>query len=243
MYKQTVYFLMIMMAVFMVGCNNESSLEPEDPNIEPQNVSFGGPDEEIPVNPGREQNIFEDANPSKWFRQEDRNYGADVRNRQTTQEKMRQTEENMETEVQDEDYLDRNEEPESFDRPSLDGYVQKVVELTNQARNENGVDTVNFDHDVANVAQNKAEEMADRNYFSHTSPTYGSPFDMLKAFDVEYTRASENIAAGQSTPEEVVESWLHSEGHRKNLLDPNVSHIGVGYSPDGNYWTQMFIRK
>ncbi|MGN8645999.1 CAP domain-containing protein [Gracilibacillus sp. HCP3S3_G5_1] len=247
MYKKIVYLFMFMIIGLMVGCN-QSSLEPEDQNIQPENVGYnvqndGGNRGEVPVNPGREQNIFEDANPNEWFRQEDRNYGADHEQQQTTQQRMRNTEDNQQTEIQDDDYIDQNQEPQSFDRESVDGFVQKVVELTNEARSENGAEALQFDHDVANVAQNKSEDMADNNYFSHTSPTYGSPFDMLEEFGVDYTKASENIAAGQETPEEVVQAWLDSEGHRQNLLDPEVTHIGVGFTADGNCWTQLFIRK
>ncbi|WP_018931785.1 CAP domain-containing protein [Gracilibacillus lacisalsi] len=247
MYKHIVYVFMFLMVSLMVGCN-ESSLEPEDQNIQPENVGFGGQNDggnqgEIPVNPGREQNIFENANPNEWYRQEDRNYGADSKQRQTTQEKQQTTEQNQQTEQQDDDYIDQNEEPESFDRESLDGVIQKVVELTNQARSENGADSLKFDHELANVAQTKSEDMAERDYFSHTSPQYGSPFDMLQEFGVDYTKASENIAAGQESAEEVVQAWLDSEGHRKNLLDPEVTHIGVGFATDGNYWTQLFIKK
>ncbi|MGP4039327.1 CAP domain-containing protein [Gracilibacillus sp. D59] len=254
MYKHMVYLFMILMIGFMVGCN-ESSLEPEDQNIEPENVSFGGQNNgdnqqlnrgdnnEVPVDPGREQNIFEDANPGKWFRQSDQNYGANHQEQQTTPQKKQTTEENQQTKQQNENYVDQKEEPQSFDRNSLDGMRQKVVELTNKARRENGANALKFDHELGNVAQKKSEDMSEKNYFSHTSPTYGSPFDMLKQFGIDYTKASENIAAGQKTAEEVVQAWLDSEGHRKNLLDPEVTHIGVGYDSNGNYWTQLFIKK
>lgn len=80
-------------------------------------------------------------------------------------------------------------------------------------------------------------------YFSHTSPTYGSPFDMMKKFGISFRTAGENIAMGQRTPEEVVNAWMNSSGHRQNILNPNFTHIGVGYVENGNYWTQMFIGK
>lgn len=66
---------------------------------------------------------------------------------------------------------------------------------------------------------------------------------MLEDSGVEYSEALENIAAGQQSPQQVVKGWLNSEGHRKNILDPNVTHIGIGYDKDGNYWTQVFIKK
>jgi uncharacterized protein YkwD len=83
--------------------------------------------------------------------------------------------------------------------------------------------------------------MADNFYFSHTSPTYGSPFQMIRAFGLTYRTAGENIAYGYPTPQAVVNSWMNSEGHRKNILNPSFTQIGVGYVSQGNHWTQMFI--
>ena len=83
--------------------------------------------------------------------------------------------------------------------------------------------------------------MHDLGYFSHTSPTYGSPFDMMKSFGISYRAAGENIAKGQTTPAAVVNAWWNSEGHRQNMLNASFTQIGVGYVADGKYWTQMFI--
>ena len=80
-----------------------------------------------------------------------------------------------------------------------------------------------------------------QHYFSHTSPTYGSPFQMMKAFGLSYRTAGENIAYGQRTPQEVVNAWMNSSGHRANILNSSYTQIGVGYVANGNYWTQMFI--
>ena len=76
-----------------------------------------------------------------------------------------------------------------------------------------------------------------------TSPTYGSPFDMMKTFGISYKSAGENIAMGQTTPEQVVQAWMNSPGHRENIMNSSFTHIGVGYVASGNYWTQMFIGK
>jgi len=89
-------------------------------------------------------------------------------------------------------------------------------------------------------------DMRDKNYFSHQSPTYGSPFSMMKNFGISYRTAGENIAAGQQTPQEVVTAWMNSPGHRANILNKSFTHIGVGYAKGGSYghyWTQMFIGK
>ena len=95
--------------------------------------------------------------------------------------------------------------------------------------------------ELSRVARYKSQDMADRHYFSHTSPTYGSPFDMMKAFGIKYRTAGENIAYGQRTPAEVVTAWMNSPGHRANILNSSFKQIGVGYVASGRYWTQMFI--
>ncbi len=118
---------------------------------------------------------------------------------------------------------------------------EQVVQLTNEAREEQGLEPLELSEEVSEVAQEKSEDMAENDYFSHTSPTYGSPFDMLQEFNVDYNTAAENIAAGQQTPEEVVDGWLNSSGHRKNIMNENMTEIGVGYEENGHHWTQMFI--
>ncbi|SFJ60713.1 spore coat assembly protein SafA/uncharacterized protein, YkwD family [Halobacillus dabanensis] len=121
---------------------------------------------------------------------------------------------------------------------------RQVIDLTNQERAKNGLPALKANWQLSRVARYKSRDMANNNYFSHQSPTYGSPFDMMRDFNVSYRRAAENIAAGQRTPEEVVDGWMNSPGHRKNILDPNLNQIGVGYAEGGSYgvyWTQMFI--
>ncbi|WP_223154909.1 CAP domain-containing protein [Alkalibacillus aidingensis] len=124
--------------------------------------------------------------------------------------------------------------------------IEQVVELTNAEREQHGLSPLELDTQLTDVAQRKSVDMADNNYFSHQSPTYGSPFDMLDHYNVSYTAAAENIAAGQHSAEEVVQEWMNSEGHRENILNDSMTHIGVGYEDSGNmnpYWTQMFISK
>ncbi len=84
--------------------------------------------------------------------------------------------------------------------------------------------------------------MENNNYFSHTSPTYGSPFDMIKNAGISYKSAGENIAKGQKTAEAVFNAWMNSEGHRANILSSNFTQMGIGVT-DGStkYWCQMFI--
>ncbi|WP_430788173.1 CAP domain-containing protein [Virgibacillus flavescens] len=125
----------------------------------------------------------------------------------------------------------------------LNAYEQQVVELTNNERVERGLAPLAVDDELSVVAREKSRDMSANNYFSHTSPTYGSPFDMMKSYGIDYRSAGENIARGQRTPEEVVNGWMNSSGHRANILSSKFTHIGVGYIADGNYWTQQFIGK
>ena len=120
-------------------------------------------------------------------------------------------------------------------------YEHEVVRLVNEIRVKNGLKTLTEDWELSRVARYKSQDMKDNNYFSHTSPVYGSPFEMMKSFGISYRRAAENIAKGQSTPQAVVNSWMNSSGHRANILNSSYTKIGVGYVKSGHYWTQMFI--
>lgn len=122
-------------------------------------------------------------------------------------------------------------------------YEQQVVDLTNQEREKHGLAPLSVDTKLGEVARAKSKDMAEKDYFDHTSPTYGSPFDMMDQYGVSYQIAGENIARGQFTPEEVVEAWMNSEGHRENILNPDFTHIGVGFVKEDILWTQQFIKK
>ena len=122
-------------------------------------------------------------------------------------------------------------------------FERQVVELTNAERAKQGLKALTLDNELSRVAGIKSQDMKDKNYFDHTSPTYGSPFDMMKSFGISYKAAGENIAMGQTTPQQVVQAWMNSEGHRANIMNANFTHIGVGHVASGNYWTQMFIGK
>ncbi|MFG6118833.1 MULTISPECIES: CAP domain-containing protein [Thalassobacillus] len=135
------------------------------------------------------------------------------------------------------------EEQSAEQNSELSQFEQQVVELTNQERQKQGLEPLKADAELSKVARDKSKDMATNGYFSHNSPTHGSPFDMMKAYGIDYRTAGENIAKGQRSPEEVVNGWMNSEGHRKNIMNPNFTHIGVGYVENGNVWTQMFIGK
>jgi uncharacterized YkwD family protein len=137
----------------------------------------------------------------------------------------------------------KQQEPNTEATEGISEVEQRVIELTNQERRNNGLADLQADAALSNVAREKSRDMQENNYFSHTSPTYGSPFDMIRDFDISYNSAGENIAQGQRSPEEVVQAWMNSEGHRANIMNGDYTHIGVGYNESGNYWTQMFISK
>lgn len=120
-------------------------------------------------------------------------------------------------------------------------YENEVIRLVNEIRVQNGLSRLTADWELSRVARYKSQDMKDNNYFSHTSPIYGSPFTMMKNFGISYRSAAENIAKGQKTPQAVVNAWMNSSGHRANILNATYKKIGVGYVPSGNYWTQMFI--
>ena len=122
-------------------------------------------------------------------------------------------------------------------------YEKEVVRLVNEIRVKNGLKELTYDWELSRVARYKSQDMKDNGYFSHTSPVYGSPFQMMKSFGISYRSAGENIARGQATPQAVVNAWMNSSGHRANILNSSFTHIGVGYVSSGNYWTQMFIGK
>jgi len=136
---------------------------------------------------------------------------------------------------------------ESADRSSETqiSKAEMILKLVNQERSKAGVPALTLSTKLTDIANTKAQDMADKNYFSHDSPTYGSPFDMLKHFGVSYSYAGENIAAGQKSAQEVMQSWMNSSGHKANILNKNYTQLGVGYTEGGQYgteWVQLFIR-
>ena len=129
--------------------------------------------------------------------------------------------------------------------PTLDtsvrAYEQEVIRLTNLERAKYGLKPLTEDWELSRVARYKSQDMHDRRYFDHNSPTYGTPFQMMKAFGLSSRSAGENIAMGYRTPQAVVTGWMNSSGHRANILNSSYTKIGIGYVADGNYWTQQFI--
>lgn len=121
--------------------------------------------------------------------------------------------------------------------------AEQVLKLVNAERAKAGLQPLKMSEELRSIANLKAKDMAEKGYFVHNSPTYGSPFQMLQRFGVHYSAAGENIAAGQRTPEEVMNSWMNSSGHRANILNANFDTLGVGVYTGGSYgiyWTQLF---
>jgi len=121
----------------------------------------------------------------------------------------------------------------------------EVARLVNAERAKNGLPALTVNWQAARVARYKSQDMIDKNYFAHNSPTYGSPFNMMESFGLKFSSAAENIAYGQKTAAEVMNSWMNSPGHRANILSKTVTQIGVGCAKKSNgtlYWTQMFLK-
>ena len=126
----------------------------------------------------------------------------------------------------------------------IEAFEKQVIDLVNAERTGHGLQPLTYNWQVARVAGYKSCDMRDNHYFSHTSPTYGSPFQMLRDFGLSFTAAGENIAMGQRSAESVMQAWMNSSGHRANILSEAYTQIGVGYCAGsyGPYWVQMFIR-
>ena len=121
----------------------------------------------------------------------------------------------------------------------------EVVKLVNQQRAKAGLHLLKQNWQLSRIARYKSQDMINKNYFSHQSPTYGSPFNMMESFGLKFSAAGENIAMGQRSAAEVMNAWMNSPGHRANILNPSYTEIGVGLAKDKNgscYWTQMFIK-
>ena len=133
----------------------------------------------------------------------------------------------------------------STETSNMNSDEKEVFDLINKQRTNNGLAALKNDSEVQRVARIKAQDMVNNNYFSHTSPTYGSPFDMLKSFKISYKTAGENIA-GNSSNSSAVTAWMNSSGHKANILNSNFNYTGIGVvsSPKyGKMYVRLFIGK
>ena len=129
------------------------------------------------------------------------------------------------------------------DTNPLATHERQVFELVNKERVKRGLATLKFDSELSRIARIKSQDMIDKKYFSHISPTYGSPFEMMEKFGLRFSAGGENIAWGQKTAAEVMNAWMNSPGHKANILSGAYTHIGVGVAKMANgtlYWTQLF---
>lgn len=141
------------------------------------------------------------------------------------------------------------EKPEPEEKPIESSYLskdeEKMIELVNSERLKLGLSPLKADEDLVKLGRMKSSDMINKNYFDHNSPTYGSPFDMLKSYGVSYGYAGENIA-GAPNVERAHTALMNSPGHRRNILNSNYTHIGIGIidgGPYGKMFTQLFISK
>lgn len=125
---------------------------------------------------------------------------------------------------------------------TAESYAEKVLQLVNKERKKAGVDPLQLDTSLCSAAGVRAKEITKE--FSHTRPDGSACFSILKEKNISYRAVGENIAAGQATPEDVVEAWMNSPGHRENILSKDFRKLGVGYVKTGSgykhYWVQMF---
>lgn len=145
-----------------------------------------------------------------------------------------------ETSVPDSQPPVTEDEAETPPAESVHPYVLRIVELVNEEREKAGLNPVTLDAAASSAAMLRSREIVSS--FSHTRPNGSSFSTALKEQGISYRRAGENIAWGQRSPEQVMEGWMNSSGHRANILGESFTHIGVGYHQENgvNYWTQLF---
>jgi len=135
-------------------------------------------------------------------------------------------------------------QPGQWAHPPGGDPLAEVVLLTNQQRQAHGLPPLAPEPLLARAAAAHSTDMATRQFFDHRNPDGLQVADRVTALGYRYATVAENIAAGQRTPAEVVTGWMNSPGHRRNILLPEITQIGVGYAPStdayGCYWTQVF---
>jgi uncharacterized protein YkwD len=149
--------------------------------------------------------------------------------------------------------VDTSPEPSELkveDGGNYGNYDQRIVELVNQERAAAGLDPLTIDSQLDQAANLHTDEMVQADSMSHQLPGEARLGDRVSATGYQWSGLAENIAGGYATPEEVVEGWLNSPGHRANILNSAYTQIGIGYenAPDDNnsdgdsdtYWTQVF---
>jgi uncharacterized YkwD family protein len=122
------------------------------------------------------------------------------------------------------------------------GEEQSMLSLVNVARAKAGSGPLQIDASLAKLARMKAQDMVNKGYFSHTSPIYGSPYEMLKSYGVNYSFAGENLA-GAASVQRAHDNLMDSPGHRDNILNQNFTRVGIGVVSSeayGRIYVQIF---
>ena len=196
-------------------------------------------------NQGNNNQDKDDNNPGNDNNQDqDKDDNNQDNNNNQDQDKDDNNQDNNNNQDQDKDDNNQNDDNNSSNINGFSKEQVEVLNLVNKERKANGLKPLTLNKELSNVANIKSRDMIEKGYFDHTSPTYGSPFDMMKKFNISYNTAGENIAMGQKTPSEVMNSWMNSSGHRANILNSTYTELGVGIQKDSSgtiYWTQMFI--
>ena len=213
--------------------NNQNNGNNQDNNNQGGNIEDN--------NQGNNNQDKDDNNPGNDNNQDQ---DKDDNNNNQDQDKDDNNQDNNNNQDQDKDDNNQNDDNNSSNINGFSKEQVEVLNLVNKERKANGLKPLTLNKELSNVANIKSRDMIEKGYFDHTSPTYGSPFDMMKKFNISYNTAGENIAMGQKTPSEVMNSWMNSSGHRANILNSTYTELGVGIQKDSNgtiYWTQMFI--
>lgn len=128
----------------------------------------------------------------------------------------------------------------SYDSSQLAEYAEQVAVLVNKERNSYGLQPVKVSPILSEAANIRAGEIKEN--FSHTRPNGTSCFTAMSELGIQYRSAAENIAYGQKNPENVMNAWMNSSGHRANILNEKMEYIGVGvfYQNGVYYWSQFF---
>ena len=134
-----------------------------------------------------------------------------------------------------------------YNYPDLDeatkkAYIDRIFELVNEERKKAGVAPLVLNEKLCDMARFKLNEMDELRYFGHTSPVYGSPSKMAKAFGITNKGCGENLA-WTSSPDRAMEAWMESEGHRANILNPAYTQIGIGCHIDSKTDSLEFIQE
>ncbi len=209
-------------------------------NIEDNNQGNNNQDKDD-NNQGNDNNQDQDKDDNNQDNNQDNNNNQDQDKDDNNQDNNQDNNNNQD---QDKDDNNQNDDNNSSNINGFSKEQLEVLNLVNKERKANGLKPLTLNKELSNVANIKSRDMIEKGYFDHTSPTYGSPFDMMKKFNISYNTAGENIAMGQKTPSEVMNSWMNSSGHRANILNSTYTELGVGIQKDSNgtiYWTQMFI--